>query len=454
MRQFLSVEMRYRWLERNPKKPSTKCFRCGSGGIFPLLPPSSGASPCTEYFTRPRGSQGSAFRCKINPNKASMLIFQPAQKYSAAPSCRRSLCELVLPDPGCSRAEFKEQDSVCCFSPALLRRHLVLLFTIKLPTLEGGLFYKWSCSSRHQEYTWEWSGRAEGSISVISEYEKVPLCCSELGFHFRECLEKVRSWVWAGAVCVSYGMNITPGGGDTLCVVLLGIYWRKIFTGVAEKETTLIIQAFSWCLWVSCPCRYAGNSCSLKYETSFFLLLAQFIIWICSWKSKTKPQNLPTPHMVWWTKIWSEIKSLGSISLEFLGFYCFLLKVHYSMQAGSRLQISNRISAKIEDGYWNNLIYSPSDGTIGTWHSFLYCRSIVGWPFLKGSVNSRMKETRIYQWNHIDFRVSIPQEGTVEPDSPANVTQDREWGGRVTEGKRTKLFCTFQLPFLFSSSWY
>lgn len=40
-------------------------------------------------------TQGAAFLCRINPNKASILRFQPAQKYSAVPSCRRSLCEFL-----------------------------------------------------------------------------------------------------------------------------------------------------------------------------------------------------------------------------------------------------------------------------------------------------------------------------------------------------------------------
>lgn len=105
MREFLSVEMRYRWLERNPRKPSPKCFRCGSGGIFSLAPGSPGASCCTEHFTAPVAltHPGCSVPLQMNPNKASGLRFQPAQKNSAVPSCRRSLCELALPDPDCSR---------------------------------------------------------------------------------------------------------------------------------------------------------------------------------------------------------------------------------------------------------------------------------------------------------------------------------------------------------------
>lgn len=99
---------------------------------------------------------------------------------------------------------------------------------------------------------------------------------------------------------MSSGTNITPGRGNTQwgCT---GAYIEEMYL-LGWQKRNLMIQAFSWYLWISCPCRYTGNSCSSKRGTSF-LLLAQFIICIHSWRSKTKPpepQNLPTIHTVWW----------------------------------------------------------------------------------------------------------------------------------------------------------
>lgn len=143
MRQFLSVEMRYRCLERNPRKASTECFRCGSVAPFPASSPTwSILLHRTFHLPSALTHPASSIPSQNKPRQTSMLRVQPAQKCSAVPSCRRSCgnyCFQILIAP---EAEFKEQDSLCCFCPASLRRPLELLFTIQLPALEGGHFYK------------------------------------------------------------------------------------------------------------------------------------------------------------------------------------------------------------------------------------------------------------------------------------------------------------------------
>lgn len=103
---------------------------------------------------------------------------------------------------------------------------------------------------------------------------------------------------------MSYGMNITPGGGETLCVVVLGhilkknIYWGGRKINHPYNPGFLMVSVGQLSMQI---CREF-----LFLKIRDFLLLAQFVIWTCSWKCKIKtqkPQNLPTAHIVWWTKI-------------------------------------------------------------------------------------------------------------------------------------------------------
>lgn len=139
MRQSLSVEMSYRWLEGNPNKASA--LGVALVASFPWFLPHL-VPLAAQNISPARGSHTA--RVPLH-NKTKQSLHPDIPTSTEVLCCsfiRRSLSELALPDPDGSEPECKEQDSACCLSPAFLRRRLVLLFTIQLPSLEGGLFYK------------------------------------------------------------------------------------------------------------------------------------------------------------------------------------------------------------------------------------------------------------------------------------------------------------------------